>query len=197
MMASYALRMSAFRFVIRLRQLPKPMIVCRKVLREEQMAKVFSPSNSALVLIDHQYGTMQLIKNLPARTGQAQHAGARSHGADPKDSGSDHQQPGGQAAGRDTSRAKGVSAGSIRCAGPTCGSGQRLGRSCLQVGRRESGPTQPDHGRRNHRRVPGVSGNHRDGNGLSGAGGDGRLGIAVRAFGGCWRNSACAMPAWC
>jgi nicotinamidase-related amidase len=41
------------------------MIVCRKVLREEQMAKVFSPSNSALVLIDHQYGTMQLIKNLP------------------------------------------------------------------------------------------------------------------------------------
>jgi nicotinamidase-related amidase len=29
------------------------------------MAKTFSPSNSALVLIDHQYGTMQLIKNLP------------------------------------------------------------------------------------------------------------------------------------
>lgn len=29
------------------------------------MAKTFSPGNSALVLIDHQYGTMQLIKNLP------------------------------------------------------------------------------------------------------------------------------------
>jgi nicotinamidase-related amidase len=29
------------------------------------MARIFSPSNSALVLIDHQFGTMQLIKNLP------------------------------------------------------------------------------------------------------------------------------------
>jgi len=29
------------------------------------VARIFSPSNSALVLIDHQYGTMQLIKNLP------------------------------------------------------------------------------------------------------------------------------------
>jgi nicotinamidase-related amidase len=29
------------------------------------MAKTFSPSNSALVLIDHQFGTMQLIKTLP------------------------------------------------------------------------------------------------------------------------------------
>jgi len=29
------------------------------------VARIFSPGNSALVLIDHQYGTMQLIKNLP------------------------------------------------------------------------------------------------------------------------------------
>lgn len=29
------------------------------------MPNVFSPSNSALVLIDHQLGTMQLVKNLP------------------------------------------------------------------------------------------------------------------------------------
>ena len=29
------------------------------------MPKMFSPSDSALVLIDHQFGTMQLIKNLP------------------------------------------------------------------------------------------------------------------------------------
>jgi nicotinamidase-related amidase len=29
------------------------------------MPKPFSPTDSALVLIDHQYGTMQLVKNLP------------------------------------------------------------------------------------------------------------------------------------
>lgn len=29
------------------------------------MSNTFAPSNSALVLIDHQLGTMQLIKNLP------------------------------------------------------------------------------------------------------------------------------------
>src|SRR5439155_25212064 len=32
---------------------------------EPVMPKMFSPSDSALVLIDHQFGTMQLIKNLP------------------------------------------------------------------------------------------------------------------------------------
>ncbi|MDJ0513570.1 MAG: isochorismatase, partial [Methyloceanibacter sp.] len=32
------------------------------------MPSVFTPDNSALLLIDHQVGTMQLIKNIPQET---------------------------------------------------------------------------------------------------------------------------------
>src|SRR5213082_639259 len=60
-------QISAFQFVIRPRRPAKTIIrICDSEFSEEPvMPKMFSPSDSALVLIDHQFGTMQLIKNLP------------------------------------------------------------------------------------------------------------------------------------
>jgi hypothetical protein len=35
---------------------------------KETMSNIFTPQNSALLLIDHQVGTMRLIKNIPLET---------------------------------------------------------------------------------------------------------------------------------
>ena len=44
------------------------------------MIGTFAPSDSALLLIDHQVGTMQLIKNIPS--GQTEHSGVGQDGQD-------------------------------------------------------------------------------------------------------------------
>ena len=78
------------------------------------MPKPFSPTDSALVLIDHQYGTMQLIKNLRVEDVK-RNTLALARAAQILDMpGRDHEQPGRPAAGADASRAGAVPAEGLR-----------------------------------------------------------------------------------
>ena len=115
------------------------------------MTTTFTPENSALLLIDHQVGTMQLIKNIDVeqakRMSLALAKTARILGIPTVLTSSQED----RLQGPLLHGAEGHSAGCLREARQARRHRQRLDRRQLQGGCRGDGAQEPDHGRRDDR----------------------------------------------